>query len=70
MGVFNEAKLRPGYVQMEGGLPFQPGESQYATDLRVAYERGLDAKWNGAGTDVDQYEDEGLRQAFLQGFNA
>jgi hypothetical protein len=70
MGLFSEAKLRPGYVQLEGGLPFKPDEPSFAGDLREAYERGLNAKWSGSGHDVDQFEDDDLRQAFLQGFNS
>lgn len=70
MGLFSEAKLRPGYVQHEGELPRRPDESDFARDLRMAYEAGLDAKWNASGHAGGQFEDPDLRQAFLRGFNS
>lgn len=71
MGLFSEPKLRPGYDQFEGELPRRPDESDYARDLRLAYEKGLESRWRGDHQPgVNQFEDDGLRQAFLEGFNA
>lgn len=68
MGLYDEKKLRPGYVQEEGSLPHEVNESDGARALRLAYEAGLEARWSGDSSGVERFEDEDLRAAFMRGF--